>query len=265
MDGFFILDQRKYAIVFEFGEAVRILDKPGLKLKVPFIDTVSFMEKRLSNIDSISKELTTADGKRILIDAFGKFKIKDPLIFYKKMNNKNTGERLLETAMRQIIGKIQLTDLFSSKRSSIMTQIKDLMNQDAPNFGIKITDVRIVHADFPEQNSISIYNRMETERLKESMQIRAEGHELAMEITSTTDKEFQILLSEAEKKSEIIKAEADKQAVIMLSEAYGKNYDFYSLYREVQGYYIMNLSRSKIFIAPSSTFLKNLGMEKNFK
>lgn len=254
LDGIFVLEQRKYAVIFQFGEAVRTINKPGLHFKAPFINDVIFFEKRLSNIDSVSKELTTKDGKRIIVDAFSKFKIKDPVLFYKKMSNKNNGERLLESAMRQIIGTIELVDLFSSKRPKIMSQIRDLMNNDAENFGIRIIDVRIVHSDFPEQNSKSIYKRMETERVKESMQIRAEGAKIATEIRSKTDKEILILLSESSKISEEIKAKGDQEAIKLYSEIYAQDYEFFKLYKALESY--SKIKNPKIVISPESEFLQ---------
>ncbi|MFO1129907.1 MAG: protease modulator HflC [Rickettsiales bacterium] len=256
LDSIFVLEQRKYGVIFQFGEAIRTISEPGLHIKIPFVNDVIFFEKRLSNIDSVSKELTTKDGKRIIVDAFSKFKIKDPVLFYKKMNNKSNGERLLESAMRQVIGTIELVDLFSLKRPQIMMQIKDLMNHDAENFGINIVDVRIVHSDFPEQNSKSIYKRMETERVKESMQIRAEGSKLATEIRSKTDKEILILLSESYKRAEEIKAEGDKESIKLYSEIYSKDYEFFKLYRTLESY--RKIQNSKIVVSPKSEFLEYL-------
>jgi modulator of FtsH protease HflC len=262
----FTVDQRLYAVVFQFGEAVRIIDKPGLKAKIPFIQKVEFYDKRLLNVEVEAKELTASDGKRIIVDAFARFKIIDPVIFYRTVNNyQNITIRLnkiIESAMRKVIGKSPLTTLLSFERGNIMKDIYDSVDVEAKNFGVKISDVKIMRADLPKENSVAIYKRMQTEREKEARQIRAEGQEEAMKIRSIADKEIRILMAEAYMKSQILKGEGDAISSKTYNNTYSKDPEFYSFYKSLDAYKKSLKDNTYIIISPNSGFLKYLNFGK---
>ncbi len=262
----FTVDQRMYAIVFQFGEAVKIIDKPGLKFKIPFIQTVEYFDKRVLTIDAEAKELTASDGKRIIIDAFAKYKIIDPVTFYKTVNKTYGVEirlnRILESSMRKVIGRIKLMDLLSSKRSDIMHEINSIVQNEAKHLGIDLIDVRILRADLPKENSMSVYKRMQTEREKEAKQIRAEGEEGAARITSKADRESKIILAEAYKQSEILRGEGDEVASKIYNNAYSKDPDFYQFYRSLNSYQkAFNDGKTSFILSPKSDFLKHLKVD----
>ena len=199
----FAVDQRQFAVIFQFGEAVRVIDKAGLNIKIPFIQNVEFFDKRILHVEAEAKELTASDGKRFIVDAFAKFRINNPVMFYKTVYNYQ-GVRIrlnknLESSMRKVIGRVPLTTLLTEERSNVMLSILNQVNEEAKNFGIDVIDVRILRADLPKENSAAIYRRMQTAREKEAKQIRAEGQEEAARIRSKADKESKILLAEAYK------------------------------------------------------------------
>lgn len=260
----FSVEQSQLAIVFQFGEAKRTVNEPGLNIKIPFIQKVEFFDKRILHVDAEAKEVTASDGKRVIVDAFLKFIIVNPITFYKTVYNYQ-GVRLrlnkiLESSMRKVIGRLPLTSLLTGKRSSIMQNIKELVNEEAQNFGIEIVDVRILRTDLPKENSNAIYRRMQTEREKEAKQIRAEGEEEAARIRSKADKESKILLAEAYMQSQILKGEGDSEAAKIHNSAYNVDPDFYKFYKSLLTYKA-SLNGSSFIMSPDSDFLKyfNLG------
>ncbi|MBP7190500.1 MAG: protease modulator HflC [Rickettsiaceae bacterium] len=267
LSSLFVVDSREYAIVFQFGEAVRVVTKPGLKMKVPLVQNVIYYDNRILHVDAEAKELTSADGERVIVDAFGKFKIKDPVTFYKTVSN-NYGasvrlNKIIESSMRKVIGRVPLTALLSEERGNIMQQISDITDEAARDFGLEMTDVRILRTDLPKENSSGIYSRMQTEREKEAKQIRAEGEEEAACIRAKADKEVQILLSESYKKAETIKGEGDYQAGKLYNEAYSKDPEFYKFYRSLIAYQnSLKKEDTSFVISPKSEFLKFLNIGK---
>ncbi|CAN0591131.1 unnamed protein product, partial [Ectocarpus sp. 12 AP-2014] len=161
----FTVDQRYTAVVLQFGEAVRTIDNPGLNIKIPFIQNVRFLDKRILNVTAEEKELTASDEKRVIVDAFAKYKIVNPVRFIKTLNNYSGANlrlnKLLESSMRTVIGRVPLNTLLSEKRSDLMLQIRDIVHNEAVSFGIKVIDVRILKSDLPHENSEAIYSRMQ--------------------------------------------------------------------------------------------------------
>lgn len=263
----FSVDQRRYAVVFQFGEAVRMIKNPGLNYKIPFIQNVEFFDKPILHVEAEAKELTAADGKRLIVDAFLKFKITDPIVFYKTVHD-NHGlkirlNKILESSMRKVIGRVPLVTLLSDERSSIMAQIHDQVNKEAQDFGINVIDVRILRADLPKENSAAIYSRMQTARNKEAKQIRAEGLEEGVRIRSKADKESKILLAEAYRKSQITKGEGDGEAAKTYNSVYSQDPEFYKLYRSLIAYKnTLNKETTSFVISPESEFFRYLNLSK---
>jgi membrane protease subunit HflC len=216
----FTVDQRQAAVIFQFGEAVRVIDKPGLSIKIPFIQNAL-------NVTAEAKELTTADGERVIIDAFCKFKIVNPITFFTTVNNYQGAKlrlnKILESSMRKVIGKVVLGALLTDERSNLMLQIRDMVYKEAKSFGIDIVDVRILKTDLPPENSAAIYRRMQTEREKEARQIRAEGSEESAKIRSKADKETQIILANAYTDSQTTKGKGDAEAASLYNVAYSRD------------------------------------------
>lgn len=263
----FTVDQRQSAVVFQFGEAVRIVEQPGLNAKLPLIQSVEFFDKRILHVDAEAKELTAADGKRVIVDAFAKFKIDDPVTFYKTVHNyqgvRVRLNRILESSMRKAIGKVPLTTLLTDKRSNVMISIGDQVNSEAKNFGLSVVDVRLLRADLPKENSAAIYKRMQTEREKEAKQIRAEGQEEGARIRSKADKESQIILAEAYKTAQVIKGEGDGIAAKTYNDAFSRDPEFYKFYQSLTVYKNSLSAESTSFVlSPKSEFFQFLGIGK---
>ena len=263
----FTVDQRQKAVVFQFGEAVRVIEKPGLNIKIPFIQNVRYFDNRILNVTAEAKELTAADGKRIIVDSFAKFKIIDPVKFFKTVQNYQRANlrlnKILESSMRKVIGKVNLSILLTDERSNLMLLIRDLVDQEAKNFGIDIIDTRITRADLPSENSAAIYRRMQTEREKEAKQIRAEGREEADRIRSRADKEKEIIIANAYKESETTKGAGDGEAAKLYNKAYAKDPEFYKFYRSLVSYKkSLSKDNSSFIVSPDSEYFQYLKIGK---
>lgn len=263
LNSFFIVDQRQVAIVFQFGEAVRIEREAGLSMKVPFIQNVEFFDTRVLNVDAEAKELTASDEKRIIVDAFAKYKITDPIQFYKTVRDeygiKVRLNRVLESSMRKIIGRYPLITLLTVERSNIINQIQQAVNEESKDFGIDVIDVRILRADLPKENSEAIYRRMQTDREKEARQIRAEGREESQRIMSQADRDKRVILAEAMKQSNILHGMGDAIATKNYNSSYSQDPDFYKFYRSI-GVYKESLTdeKTKFILSPNSEFFQYL-------
>ncbi len=263
----FTLDQRNSAVIFQFGEAVRTITDPGLNIKLPLIQNVEFFDKRVLHVDVEAKELTSSDGKRIIVDAFAKFVINDPIRFYKTVQNYN-GVKIrlnknIESSMRKVIGRVPLTSLLTNERANIMFNILQQVNEEAKNFGIDVIDVRILRTDLPKENSAAIYRRMQTAREKEATQIRAEGLEEAARIRSIADKEVQFILADAYKQSQILKGDGENKSAKIYNNAYSVDPTFYKFYKSLSVYKnVLNGENTSFILSPDSELLKYLNLTK---
>ena len=236
----FSVDQRQNGVVFQFGEAVRVIETPGLNIKIPFIQNVQFFDKRVLDVKAEAKELTASDEKRVIVDAFAKFRIVNTVQFIKTVHNYQGAQlrlnRILESAMRTVIGKFPLNTLLTDKRANLMLQIRDLTYSEAKNFGVEVIDVRILKADLPPENSTAIYMRMQTDREKEANQIRAEGNEEAARIRSKADKESKIILANAYMDAQKAKGLGDAESARLYNQAYSKDPEFFKFYASLKAY-----------------------------
>ena len=263
----FIVKEINQAIVLQFGDPKRILLKPGLNFKLPFIQNVVFLDKRILNLDAPPIEVIASDQKRLIVDAFARFQIVDPLKFYISVGNERVARSRLSTIInsriRSVLGTQRLQTLLSEDRNKQMALIQEGVNNEAENFGIKIVDVRIKRADLPQANSDAIYRRMQTEREREAKEFRAKGAEMAVTITSTADKEVTVILAEAEKKSEIMKGEGDGERNKIFAEAFGQDADFFAFYRAMQAYEKALIGgETSLIMSPDSEFFKFFGNVK---
>ena len=260
----FTVNEIQQAIILQFGDPKRVILKAGLNYKIPFVQNVVLLDKRILNLDAPSEEMIASDQKRLIVDAFARFKIKDPLKFYISVGNERVARSRLSTIInariRGVLGKEELAALVSKDRSRLMDKITKDVNGEAEKLGIEIIDVRIKRADLPAANSEAIYRRMQTERLREAKEFRAEGAEIAQTIRSTADKEVTIILAEANKKSEILKGEGDARRNKIFADAFGRDPNFFSFYRAMQSYEKSLVGgQTSLILSPDSEFFRFFG------
>ena len=260
--GFFIvMNERQQGLVLQFGEPKRVIQTAGLHIKIPFIQNVVKYDKRILEYNLPIEEVIAVDKKRMLVDSFARFKIVDPLEFYKTVvNETNVRNRLnsnVISSLRRVVGTVTLDELLSEERSNIMDRIKVEVNDEAKRFGIEVVDVRIRRADLPEANSQAIFERMISERTREAKEFRAKGAEEAQRIRAEADKDKTVILAEASRKSEILRGEGDSQAISIYSNAFERDPSFYSFYRSMQAYsQVLGESGTTMLLSPDSEFLK---------
>jgi len=261
---FFVVKEINQAIVLQFGDPKRVIATPGLQVKIPFIQNVVFLDRRILSLDPAPEEVIASDQKRLIVDAYARFKIIDPLKFYISVGDERVARSRLATIinsrLRSVLGKQSLATLLSEDRTKQMAIIQEGVNDEAEKFGIKIIDVRIKRADLPQANSEAIYKRMQTEREREAKEFRAKGAEMAVTITSTADKEVTVLLANAKKQSEIMKGEGDGQRNKIFAQAFGKDPEFFSFYRAMQAYEKALIGGdTSLILSPDSDFFKFFG------
>lgn len=271
----FTVDQTEQALVLQFGKPVHVVQEPGLHAKIPFVQNVEFYDHRLLDFDSESKEVIASDQKRLIVDAFLRYRITDPLRFKQTVGDERTMRSrlnsILESSLRQALGNVALAEIISGRRAELMKEIRTLVNEqvhasdDAEvgsklskrGFGIEVVDVRIKRADLPPANSEGIYKRMQTERKKEAAQFRAQGAEDAQKIRSEADKERTILLADARRQAEIIRGQGDAEATRIFAKAFGKDQDFFQFYRTLQAYrHTLTPDDTTMIMSPDNEFLK---------
>ena len=262
--GVFVVQEINQAIVLQFGDPKRIITKPGLNFKIPFIQNIAYLDRRVLNLDTPPEEVIAADQKRLIVDAFARFKIVDPLKFYISVGNERVARSRLATIInsriRSVLGTQQLATLLSTDRAVHMASIQNDVNTEAENFGITIVDVRIKRADLPQANSEAIFKRMQTEREREAKEFRAQGAEMAAKITSTADKEVTVILANANKQSEIMKGEGDGQRNRIFADAFGRDPQFFAFYRAMQSYEKALIGGdTSLIISPDTDFFKFFG------
>ncbi len=259
-----IVKEVNQAIILQFGDPKRIIMKPGLNFKIPFIQNVVYLDKRILNLDAPPEEVIASDQKRLIVDAFARFQIIDPLKFYISVGNERVARSRLSTIInsriRGVLGTQELATLLSTDRARQMQIIQSQVNEEAKNFGINIVDVRIKRADLPPANSEAIYKRMQTEREREAKEFRAQGAEIAQKIRSTADKDVTVILAQANKKSEIMKGEGDGQRNKIFADAFGRDPQFFAFYRAMQEYEKALIGgETSLVLSPDSDFFKFFG------
>ena len=260
----FTVKEINQAIVLQFGDPKKIITTAGLQFKIPFIQNVVFLDRRILSLDPPPAEVIASDQKRLIVDAYARFKIIDPLKFYISVGDERVARSRLATIInsriRSVLGKQSLATLLSEERSVQMSIIQEGVNVEAEKFGITIIDVRIKRADLPQANSEAIYKRMQTEREREAKEFRARGAEMAVTITSTADRKVTVILANAEKQSEIMKGEGDGIRNKIFADAFGQDPDFFSFYRAMQAYETALIGGdTTLILSPDSDFFKFFG------
>lgn len=273
----YVVSQTEQALVLQFGKPVKVEKTPGLKFKKPFVENVEFYDLRLLDFNAEPKEVIAADQKRLIVDAFLRYRITDPLRFKQTVADERTMRSrlnaILESSLRQVLGSVPLSALISDQRVQIMQNIRDLVNAQASGhaavegevaadvpaqgFGIEVVDVRIMRADLPQANSEGIYRRMQTEREREAKEFRAKGAEDAQKIRSIAERDRTIILADARKKAEILRGEGDSEATKIFAAAVGQDEEFYKFYRSMQAYRkVLNREDTTMILSPGSEFLR---------
>lgn len=259
----FIVTQTQQALVLQFGEPRRVVKEPGLKLKVPFVQNVLYYDRRLLEVDPPADPVLLSDQKRVVVDAYARFNITDPLLFYQTVNNEQTARsrigQVINSSMRRVLGGTTLASLLSNERERIMADIQKEVQENARRFGIDIVDVRLRRADLPEQTSQAIFNRMRSERERDAREARAQGQEQAQQIRSRADREKTVLIAEAQRESQILRGEGDAQAIRIYAEAFGKDPKFFAFYRSMQAYRESLGSDTTMVLSPDTDFFKYFG------
>ncbi len=260
----YTVHQVQQVLLLQFGEPVGVVREPGLKFKIPFVQDVTYIDKRILDLDAPPEEVIASDQKRLVVDAFARFKITDPLKFYQTVGNEAVARSrmgsLINSNLRQVLGSEAFSTVLSGKRDALMKRIRDLVNEEAKDFGIFIVDVKIKRADLPQANSQAIYRRMQTERLREAAEFRAQGAETAQRIRSRADREKTVLIAEAQKQSEILRGEGDGKAVKIFADAFGKDKDFFAFYRSMQAYgKALGTDDTTMVLSPDSEFFRFFG------
>ena len=261
----FTVDQTEQAIVLQLGEFKRVIKDPGLNVKLPFIQNVVFIDKRVLDLDPPPEEVIASDQKRIVVDAIARYRITDPYKFFQSVGNEQGLQarlsRIVNGDMRNVIGSSTLLDVLSDRRADLMTDIKNQVNSETTGFGIDVIDVRIRRADLPQANSEAIFARMRSERDREAKQARAEGAEIAQRIRARADRERTVILAEAQKTSQIARGQGDAQSIKIYADAFGRDPQFFAFYRSMEAYKkaFGSGDNTSMILSPDSEFFRYFG------
>jgi membrane protease subunit HflC len=255
----YTVDPTEQAIVLQFGAPREVVTEPGLHTKIPFTQTVEYISRRVLNVEAPPEEMIAQDKKRLVVDAFARWRIVDPLRFYQSFNPQDRAigqlTLILSSNVRGVIGAQDFSAVLSSARAQLMRDIRDNMNKEAGRFGIEIVDVRIRHADLPPTNSQAIYERMKQERIREANEYRAEGEEISQRIRARADRDVTVLTAEATRESEILRGQGDADKTKILGDAYGQDADFFAFYRSMKAYQdALPADTTSIVLSPNSEF-----------
>ena len=260
----FFVEQRVQSLILQFGEPIRVIKEPGLNFKIPLAQNIVKFDKRILLFDNSAEEIIAADKKRLIVDAFVRYKIIDPLKFYQTVRfeaalNNRLGS-VVNNSLRAVLGKVPLEAVISDRRELLMQEVSELVSARATQFGISIEEVRIKKADLPSENSEAIYRRMQTERQQEAAQIRAVGNEKARFITAESEKQKTVLLAEAQRDSDILRGQGDAEKNKILGKAFNQDPDFFAFYRAMQAYSkALTEGDTTMVLSPKSDFFEFFG------
>jgi membrane protease subunit HflC len=260
----FTVYQTRQAIVVRLGQPVAVITEPGLHTKWPLIESVISIDKRILDLENPAQEVIASDQKRLVVDAFARYKITQPLMFYQTVGSvEGANSRLstlLNSALRRVLGEATLTHVVRDERASLMSRVRELLEAEAQAFGISIVDVRIRRADLPEQNSQAVYQRMQTERQREAAEFRAQGSQRSQEIRARADRDVTVLIADATSKAEQTRGEGDGERNRIFAEAFGRDVDFFAFYRSMQAYEAgLRHNDTRMLLRPDSEFFRYFG------
>src|SRR5437763_16302528 len=257
----FTVAQTEQVLVVRLGEPVRVVTEPGLNFKAPFIDSVISIDKRILDLENPSQEVIASDQKRLVVDAFARYRIKDALRFYQSVGSIQAANlqltTLLNAALRRVLGEVAFITVVRDEREALMAKIRAQLDHEAGGYGIEVVDVRIRRADLPEANSQAVYERMKTERQREAAEFRAQGGQKAQEIRSKADREAVVIIADANSTSEQVRGTGDAERNRLFAEAYGKDPDFFAFYRSMSAYEQgLKANDTRFLLPPGSDFFR---------
>jgi len=258
----FTVNQTQQALVLQFGEPKRTIQEPGLAFKLPFIQDVTYYEKRvLSLIPQDAEEVILADQKRLQVDAYARYRIEDPLLFYQTVRNERGArgrlEAIIDSSVRRALGRETLASILTGQRNDITRSIGEEVNASVSSLGIKIIDVRLRRADYPTATSQNIFNRMKSEREREAKEFRATGEEEAQKIRADAEKTRTVILSEAQRQSQEVRGAGDSKAIQIYADSFGQDADFFAFYRSMEAYRkSMTNNDTSLVLSPDSSFFR---------
>jgi membrane protease subunit HflC len=260
----FTVNQTEQVLLVRLGEPVRVVTDPGLHFKVPFIDAVISIDNRILDLENPSQEVIASDQKRLVVDAFARYRIKNALRFYQSVGSIQAANiqltTLLNASLRRVLGEVTFIQVVRDEREALMGRIRDQLDKEADAYGIAVVDVRIRRADLPEQNSQAVYQRMQTERQREAAEFRAQGGQKAQEIRSKADKEATVIVADANSQAEQIRGAGDAERNRLFAEAYTQDPDFFAFYRSMTAYENgLKSSDTRFLLKPDSDFFKYFG------
>ncbi len=257
----YTVPQTRQALVVRLGNPLPVVTQPGLHGKLPLVDSVIYIDKRILDLENASEEVIAADEKRLLVDAFARYRVNDALRFYQSVGTvEGANLRLspfLNSALRAALGKATLIQIVRDQREQLMAQVREQLNHDASRFGITVVDVRIRRADLPDQNSQAVYRRMQTDREREAQEFRSQGTQKAQEIRAKADRQATVIVAEATSKAEQTRGEGDAERNRIFAEAFGKDPQFFAFYRSMQAYDAgLKQGDTRLVIKPDSDFFR---------
>jgi membrane protease subunit HflC len=260
----FTVYQTDQAIVVRFGQPIRVVSEPGLNFKVPFLDGVITVDKRILDLENPAQEVIASDGERLVVDAFARYRVSDPLKFYQTVGAIESANArlspLLNSALRRVLGATKKIEIVRDKRAQLMAEVRTQLGNEAKAFGIEVVDARIRRADLPEQNSQAVYRRMQTERQRQATEFRAQGNQKSLEIRAKADRDVTVLLAEAQSKGEQLRGEGDAERNHIFADAFGRDPDFFAFYRSMQAYEAgLKSTDTRMLLRPDSDFFRYFG------
>ncbi|UGY16439.1 protease modulator HflC [Bradyrhizobium septentrionale] len=259
----FTVQQTEQTIVLRFGEPVDVVTEPGLHFKAPWNSVIN-VDKRILDLENPSQEVIASDQKRLVVDAFARYRIKNALRYYTSVGSIQAANlqltTLLNASLRRVLGEVNFITVVRDERERLMSRIREQLDKEADGYGIEVVDVRIRRADLPEQNSQAVYDRMKTERQREAAEFRAQGDQKAQEIRSKADREATVIVAEANSTAEQTRGAGDAERNRLFAEAYGKDKDFFAFYRSMTAYEnSLKSGDTRFLLRPDSEFFRYFG------
>ncbi|MCX8135161.1 MAG: protease modulator HflC [Roseococcus sp.] len=259
---FFTVHQTQQVLITQFGQPIRVIQQPGLNVKLPFIQSVIVFDRRLLDFEGPGEEVILGDQRRLIVDSFTRYRITDPLLFFQTVGATEAGIRgrlnsIVSSALRRVLASEPLLSVLSADRTRIMAEIRRQVNEEARRFGIEVTDVRIRRADLPDENTQAILARMQTEREREARQLRAEGAEQAQRIRAQAERDRTVILAEAEGQANILRGQGEQEAIRIFAEAFQRDPEFFQFWRTMQAYReVFGSGESRMVLTPESDFFR---------
>ena len=262
MSSVFTVHQTQQVLITQLGDPIRVIETPGLHLKVPFIQSVITFDRRLLDFDAPGEEVILGDQRRLIVDSFTRYRITNPLVFYQTVGATEQGIRarlnsIVSSSLRRVLGNEPLLSVLSTDRARIMGEIRNQVNAEARQFGIEVVDVRIRRADLPEENTQAILSRMQSERERVAREARAEGAEVAQRVRAGAERERAVLLAEAQAQSDVLRGEGEQEAIGIVAAAFGRDIEFFQFWRSMQAYReAFSEGHTRMVMTPDSEFFR---------